>query len=269
MLRIQTYDPVTRIEMARTVAGRPLYRASAYLVDGLLIDSGPPSTGRELAAFARDRVVTQLVHTHGHEDHVGGDWALCDMLGLVPYAPAGTLSTLAHPPRIHLYRLIIWGQPRPVHGQPLDGRLATSHYRFQVVPTPGHTPDHVCLYEPNEGWLFSGDLFIGVHVKYLRVDEDANEILTSLRWLAGLNPATMFCAHAGIVPGPVEALQAKVAYWEEVRAQAFALYRQGRSLSAIRDAVLGPEGPMTRVTLGHYSKLNLVRSLLGDLTHPL
>jgi hypothetical protein len=63
MLHIQTYGPVTRIEMARTVTGRPLYRASAYLVDGLLIDSGPPSTGRELAAFARDRVVTQLVHT--------------------------------------------------------------------------------------------------------------------------------------------------------------------------------------------------------------
>jgi glyoxylase-like metal-dependent hydrolase (beta-lactamase superfamily II) len=33
-------------------------------------------------------------------------------------------------------------------------------YRFHCVETPGHTPGHVCLYEPNHKILISGDLIL-------------------------------------------------------------------------------------------------------------
>jgi glyoxylase-like metal-dependent hydrolase (beta-lactamase superfamily II) len=50
-----------------------------------------------------------------------------------------------------------------------------------VIPTPGHSEDHICLFEPNEGWLFSGDLFISERVKYMREDENVYSLLDSLK----------------------------------------------------------------------------------------
>ncbi len=40
----------------------------------------------------------------------------------------------------------------------------------------------------------------------------------------------------------------------------------GRPLEATRDRVLGPEGWMTTFTRGHFSKLNLLRSLVESTT---
>lgn len=42
----------------------------------------------------------------------------------------------------------------------IPDRLYTDRYRFAVLHTPGHSNDHICLLEPDEGWLFSGDLFL-------------------------------------------------------------------------------------------------------------
>ncbi|MEW6547192.1 MAG: MBL fold metallo-hydrolase [Bacillota bacterium] len=42
----------------------------------------------------------------------------------------------------------------------IPDRLYTGRYRFAVLHTPGHSDDHICLLEPDEGWLFSGDLFL-------------------------------------------------------------------------------------------------------------
>src|SRR5690625_6674953 len=36
--------------------------------------------------------------------------------------------------------------------------LETAHHQFIPIHTPGHTNDHVVLYEPNKKWLFTGDL---------------------------------------------------------------------------------------------------------------
>lgn len=39
-----------------------------------------------------------------------------------------------------------------------DGdELIVGDHRLKCILTPGHTPGHMCLYEPREKWLFSGD----------------------------------------------------------------------------------------------------------------
>ena len=35
--------------------------------------------------------------------------------------------------------------------------VAVGRLRFRVLGTPGHTPDHLCLWEPDQGILFGGD----------------------------------------------------------------------------------------------------------------
>ena len=262
MLKLHDTGPVTRGTMARTAFGRPLFTVQIYVLDGWLVDCGPPATGGEIVRFARERNLRGVMNTHQHEDHAGGDAALQRALGWVPRAPTLTVPFLADPPRLQFYRWMIWGQPAPVRAEPQSERFEIGRYGLHIIPTPGHCPDHACLLEPNEGWLFSGDLYIGERVKYLRADEDAGLTLDSLRRVLGLDFNLMFCSHAGLVKDGKAALRRKIDFWENVQGRARDLHRAGHLLESIRDQVLGPEGRMTPITRGHFSKLNLVRSLV-------
>ena len=265
MLKLHNDRPVTRVTTARTAFGRPLFAVESYVVDGWLIDCGPPATGDEMVRLARERRLLGVVNTHQHEDHAGGDAALHRALGFTPRAPRLTLPILAASPRLEFYRWLIWGQPVPVRAEPLDDSMETARHRFQVISTPGHCPDHVCLLEPKEGWLFSGDLFISDRSKYLRAGEDAPLTLGSLRRVLTLDFDILFCSHAGVVTDGKAALRRKMDYWENVQGRARDLLQAGQPWEAIRDQVLGPEGWMTTFTRGHFSKLNLLRSLAGSL----
>ena len=264
MLKLHDAEPVMRATMARTVLGRPLFTVQVYVVDGWLIDCGPPATGAEMVHLARERNLCGVVNTHQHEDHAGGDAALHRALGWVPRAPALTVPFLANPPHLELYRRVVWGQPAPVRAEPLSERFETDRHSFHVIPTPGHCPDHTGLLEPNEGWLFSGDLYVGERVKYLRGDEDACRTLDSLRRVLELDFTLMFCSHAGMVKDGKAALRRKIDFWKNVQGRARELRQTGHSLESIRDQVLGAEGRMTPITRGHFSKLNLIKSLIPE-----
>jgi glyoxylase-like metal-dependent hydrolase (beta-lactamase superfamily II) len=273
MLKAKTYGPITRIHLARTFFGRPLYAVEAYLVDGLLIDSGCPATASELVAWCRGQDVSQVVNTHHHEDHAGGDGALQKELGLPIAAPSGALPILADFYRLQLYRRVIWGQPGKVAAEPLGDVVETDRYRFEVISTPGHCPDHVCLFEQEQGWLFSGDLFIHERVRYMRADEDAQGSLESLQRVLALRPRLLICSHAGLIEDGCGAIERKIAYWKSLAAQAQRLRSEGLSRREVSDRLLGPEGMMTQVTRGHFAKVNLIRSLLEadchcDYSHP-
>ena len=54
MITVEQHGSVTVIRMARAFFGRPLYWTAAYLVDGLLIDTGPLCTASELVRVLDD-----------------------------------------------------------------------------------------------------------------------------------------------------------------------------------------------------------------------
>lgn len=271
MLRVSIHGEITRIELSRTFFGRSLYAVSAFAVEDTLIDSGCPATARELLGWARGRGIRTVVNTHYHEDHSGGDALLARELGVEVLAAADTVPRIASFYRLPLYRRITWGQPADVAARPLGDVVVAGPHRFEVIPTPGHSPDHVCLFEPERGWLFSGDLYISGRVRYLRRGEDAWEIIASLRRIRALEPRLMICSHAGFVERPAAALDAKIAYWERLAERARALVDEGLAPSAAAARLLGREGFLTAFSGGDFSKRNLVRSLLARPvagTHP-
>ncbi len=259
MLRISRHGPITRIELARAVAGRALFWVSAYLLEDTLIDTGCPHTAYELAAWSRKQRVTRILNTHAHEDHVGGN----ARLGLPALAPELGLPVLEHPPRIPLYRRIVWGQPSPCRAEALGREVPIGPYRLRVVPTPGHSPEHTCFFAEREGWVFTGDLFLSPRAAYLRRDEDARGVLASLKQIRDLAPALLICSHAGFVTRPVAALERKIAFLEETASRAAELAAAGLPVRTIARRLLGPEGWMTVASAGEFSKRNLIRSLLN------
>lgn len=266
MLEERRWGEVVGFRMARSWWGRGLYFTAAYLVDGLLIDTGCAYTARELARALGDRPVVQVVNTHRHEDHIGGNGLLQRLRGVPIRAPAGALPYVEVPRRLrlHLYRRLFWGWPEPSEAQPLGDEVLTDHYCFAVVATPGHTPEHVAFYEPREGWLFSGDAFVGGRDRALMADSDIHAIIASLRRILDLDPRWLFPGSGKPRERPAEEVRAKVRYLEDLRDRVLALHEQGLPAQAIRDRVLGRETFLAWATFGHMSGLNLVRSCLRD-----
>lgn len=268
MLKVTSYEPIARLDLARTLAGRGRYWTTAYLVDGLLIDSGCAYSAPELLAYLRDKPLVRLVNTHTHEDHIGANGPLQD--------ERDGFEILAHPlalpvldaPRarqpLQPYRRLMWGWPEPSKGkQLLDGAMIrTENFNFRVIYTPGHSPDHICLYESEHGWLFSGDLFVGGRDRALSADSNIWGVVQSLKKIASLSLSKLFPGSAHVRENPGEELLEKVAYLEEMSARVLELHSRGLSVEAIARILFG--GPMfiEVFTLSHFSRRNLVRSFL-------
>jgi glyoxylase-like metal-dependent hydrolase (beta-lactamase superfamily II) len=269
MLKVTRYGDVTRFDLARTLAGRGRYWTTAYLLDGLLVDTGCRHSAPELVRALADTPLVRIVNTHSHEDHIGANGRLQRQReGLEILAHPLALPVLADPRRsqpLQPYRRLFWGWPEPSKGQPISDSalIETEHYSFQVIYTPGHSPDHLCLYEARQGWLFSGDLFIGGRDRALRAGYDIWQIMASLKRIAGLPAVMLFPGSARVRDHPAQALEPKISYLEELGERVLELQRQGRDVPAIVRVVCGRPMPIEFLTLGHFSRRQLVLSYLG------
>jgi glyoxylase-like metal-dependent hydrolase (beta-lactamase superfamily II) len=268
MLRQTQHGKVTRFDLAHTLLGRGRYWTAAYLVDDLLIDSGCAHSAQELADALAPSPLARIVNTHAHEDHIGANGIL-QRRNPAPeiFAHEVALPILADPRRrqpLHPYRRLFWGMPEPSTAKAIaDGdETRTARHRFQVVATPGHSPDHVCLWEPDEGWLFTGDLYIGGKDRALRQGYDVWTIIESLRRVAALPVRTMFPGSARIPDDPLLALRDKIEHLESLGARVLELHRRGRTVAQLGRELLGPPTPIELFTLGNFSRRALVESYL-------
>jgi glyoxylase-like metal-dependent hydrolase (beta-lactamase superfamily II) len=157
---------------------------------------------------------------------------------------------------------LVWGCPHPSETGELDSKIQTKNFLFLVIPTPGHSDDHICLYEPNERWLFSGDLFISEQVKYLRKDEDIDSIIDSLKKVAALHPKKMFCAFSGFVDRPEEAIHRKIEHLENLKNEVEKGVQEGVSPREIQRRLLGRGDQFSLISSGYISKQNLINAFL-------
>jgi glyoxylase-like metal-dependent hydrolase (beta-lactamase superfamily II) len=233
-----------------------------YALDGLLVDTGPATLRSALMPHLRELQPRQAALTHLHEDHSGQAGWLQDACQTAVYLPSGSLPYASQPAQLPLYRRIFWGRRPPFEPRPMPEELVTpGGYRLQAIPTPGHMQEHAALFEPQHGWLFSGDLYVRTRPKLGFVDERMDDMIQSLQRCLQLDVQTLFCAHAGIVEQGRQALQSKLDYLVELRERKRELERQGMGLKEI-DRSLFPKKPLiTYLSKGEWSSRHLLRTL--------
>lgn len=267
MIQIEEWDGVRKFRLARTLLGRAMYYTAAYWVDGLMIDTGCAYTVAELLQAMEGLPVRHIVNTHTHEDHIGANAAIKRRTGAgIRVHPSGipVLSESRKKKHLRPYQRIMWGYPEPSEGTAIGTEVETGRYRFQVIQTPGHSPDHICLYEPHWGWLFSGDAYVGGRDRALRSDYNIWQIITSLKALAALNPERLFSGSGSVRENPQADLKEKIRYFEEIGGQIWTLHSRGWGYGRIRRRVFGREIPLAYITLGNFSGRHLVRSFIED-----
>ena len=252
---------MTQIAMARAVLGRPLFVACAYYLDGLLVDTGPPTTGGELDRLLDGMPVRTVVLSHAHEDHASAISRL-QARGLTPLAHPLAIDALAHPPHQRPYQRITWGRQPASVASAVGDEVATRDFHFRIVPTPGHSMDHISLFEDRRGWLFAGDLYLAAQVKVLRTDEDPHGTIASLRRVLALPVTTLYCASGKIIEDGRGALQRKLDFMERLGDESRRRAAKGMDARRIRLELLGPETWWPVITGGHFSKQNLIAALL-------
>jgi glyoxylase-like metal-dependent hydrolase (beta-lactamase superfamily II) len=264
VIQAEQFEEVTCIKMSLEAGGRPVYWAAAFLIDGLLIDTGPVRTSGELADFLDDRKLEVIVNTHYHEDHVGADGPLARRYAVPVLAHRDSVQRIAEVPRLNPYQEYVWGYPEAWEAAELGAFIETESYRFDVVETPGHSEGHIALVELDRGWCFSGDIFITERPKVIRADEDARGLEASMRMLAELptERLVLFTSMGRIIEDGRAALLSCARYIDELGAKVGELSARGRTVGQITEELFGEGSSLAAMTSGHFSTENLIASLL-------
>ena len=112
--------------------------------------------------------VAIIVITHAHWDHVADATVLRDALA-APIAAHVLEQPRMEAPAETLYEVPF--EIPSVHPEMLledESLLDVGSIHFHVLHTPGHSPGAICLYEPDQKLLFSGDTLF--HNGYGRTD---------------------------------------------------------------------------------------------------
>jgi glyoxylase-like metal-dependent hydrolase (beta-lactamase superfamily II) len=200
---------------------RPFPDANLLLLPGrqpALVDSGFVGHAEETAEWVRAHSpeLDLVVNTHWHCDHVGGN-ALLQRGGAGIAASTADALALARrdPGCCHMQYL---DQPVPPYSvdEPLeDGQvLRLGDTDWEVVRTPGHTPGHLALWQPQERLLAVGDALSDYDVGWVNLALDGPgataTALSSLQRLTDLAPRVVLPSH-GPIPGDTGAALAHAA----------------------------------------------------------
>ncbi|MEQ9297382.1 MAG: MBL fold metallo-hydrolase [Cyclobacteriaceae bacterium] len=246
--------------------GKPIKPVHFFEVDGLLIDTGPSLAEAAVSRLVTQLDISQIILTHTHEDHSGNAAALKQLLGVPVYGHILSMEIMMKGFDILPYQKAMFGPAEQVTLRPVDRKIDTEKYSFEIIHTPGHAPEHIALYERNQGWLFSGDLFVAEKIKYFRKHESMTEQIKSLKKLARLDFDFLFCNHNPQLKDGKAKLIRKLHYFEELYGHIKDQHKKGLNTDEIMKALkIQKSRPIELLTYKDVSARYLVTSVTREL----
>lgn len=265
--QVLDFGPVQGFRVGTAPFGKPWMSVICYRVDDVLIDTSPKNARKLVVDAVAFESLQDIYLTHYHEDHAGNAAHFCRQFSIPVHGHPLTKQTLSQKVKLKPYEHYMWGGLESVNVLPLADSFRTSRYEFRVLHTPGHSHDHVVFWEPNCGWLFSGDMYLGAKIKYFRADEDIYQTVESLKTIAALDFDSLFCGHNPKMSEARSAIQRKIDHLENLIGYIAQLRAKGMSHQRIlQEAVRGRESWLVKlITLGDVSYRNMVLSVLQRL----
>jgi glyoxylase-like metal-dependent hydrolase (beta-lactamase superfamily II) len=238
--QLQLYDPDTYVirQSLTTIDEAPFL----YLLFGkdraLLLDTGAgnmkirpavdAAIAQWLAAHNRTSIPLVVAHSHGHGDHIAGD---------AEFAGRPDTTVIGTKPRdvAAFFKVTDW--PKQIVIFDLGGR------KLDIIPTPGHQPAHIMIYDERTRLLLSGDsLYPGRLYVPSNLFKDYRDSITRVADFAATHPIShILGAHIEMTTSPGKDFQmgARTHPGEhKLELPAAALAELKSSLSAMGDTVV-------------------------------
>ncbi|MFS0749481.1 MBL fold metallo-hydrolase [Oceanobacillus sp. 1P07AA] len=261
MLEIYDKENITCVEMTAP----KMSKVFIFLVDGMLVDTGPQRFESELIDFYKNITFDSVVLTHNHEDHTGTAPWIQDHLNVPIYLHSKGIELCSDDTPYPKYRQLTWGVRRPFKPIAVKDMVQSQKKEWEVIYTPGHANDHICLLDKQSGTLFSGDLFVSSKTKVIMKDESIPQIMNSIRTILSYDIRSIFCCHAGYVPNGKEKLKQKLDYLENLYGEIKFLYEKGSSIEEIHSKLFPKNYSIIAVSNGEWDSMHIVTSIVNDL----
>lgn len=192
-------------------AERPV--SHVYLIRGtsknILIDTGTAANFPRLEASLLElglkaSDIQFVILTHEHFDHIGATCFFFETAVVAAHRLAAnkielqdefvTLMKYSDPLSI-TFRADVW-----LEG---DTMIDLGNYRLRTLHTPGHVSGCICLYEPNERLLFTGDtVFAGGTLSGIFASGNISDYMNSLERLSALRVDELYPGHGRLSDNP-------------------------------------------------------------------
>jgi len=217
--------------------------AISYLIVGdrqaLLFDTGMGIGDVRDVTRQLTKLPVAVLNSHTHHDHVGSNWQFETVYGMdtgftrvsargaredvqsevAPNQICGDLPKGFDP---GTYSTRAWKITAFRHN---GDRIDLGGRSLEIIATPGHTPDAICLFDREHGLLFTGDTYYPGRIWLYRTETDLDAYSASIQRLAAIAPQVNTVLGAHNVPvAPPSALTDL--------ANAFAAVRAGKIASA-------------------------------------
>ena len=213
----------------------------------VVIDPGPADEGHmdRVEGAVRERGgAVAVVLTHHHLDHTQAAAEMARRLDT-------PLAAFPHPESPALTRELADGD-----------EVAFTGGVLRAIHTPGHARDHLCLWWPEAGTIFTGDLVAGEgYIVIDPPDGDMSDYLDSLRRVRELGARSLLPGHGPAIATPASYIDAYIAHRLEREAKVLAaLGHEPRTvaqlLPEVYDDTPGAMLPIaTRSLVAHFEKL--------------
>ncbi len=207
-----------------------------YLITGskqaLLFDTGMGIGDIRKITTQLTKLPVVVINSHPHQDHVGGNWQFDTIFGM----DTEFTRTNARGSRDAAQSEIAPGEicgdlpkgfdragyatkPWKIAAYKHDGdRIDLGGRVLEIIATPGHTPDAICLFDRANGLLFTGDTYYPAPIWLFAPGTDLDAYAASIRKLAALAPQVRIVLGAHNVPVASPDILAKlVSAFDKVR----------------------------------------------------